>query len=87
MLPLESKATLLIDGSEVDVSRKTTNYNPNKVQLRATDVTKDIRYIEVFFIGAFRIKIAIFVNGEPVFEEPISWADKMHAKFFRLISA
>lgn len=87
MFPLESKATLLIDGSEVDFSREFANYNPNKAQLRATDVTEDIRYVEVFFIGVFRIKIAIFVNGEPVFQEPISWADKMQAKFFRLFSA
>ncbi len=82
MFPLESKATLLIDGSEVDVSRELLVYNPNKPMLRAINITENIQSVEVFVIGVFRIKIAIFVNGEPVYQEAISWADKMQIKLF-----
>ena len=56
--------------------------NPKKVLLSKYEVSDEIKSIEVFAAGAFKIKISIMVNGDIVFADKLSLIDRFANIFF-----
>ena len=56
--------------------------NPNKAMLSKSEVSDDIKSIEVFAAGVFTMKISIMVNGEIVLKDSLSLIDRFANIFF-----
>ena len=56
--------------------------NPKKVLLSKYEVSDDIKSIEVYAAGFFKIKISILVNGNIVFSDKLSLIDRFANIFF-----
>ena len=72
---MKGSADLYLDDEHLD---KNTDMmaNPKKVLLSKYEVSDEIKSIEVFAAGAFKIKISIKVNGEIVLAEKLSLMDR-----------
>jgi len=78
---MKGSADLYLDDEHLD---KNTDMvaNPKKVLLSKYEVSSDIKSIEVFAAGAFKIKISIMVNGDIVFADKLSLLDRFANIFF-----
>tara|TARA_Y100001958_G_C21172111_1_gene503678 strand:- start:899 stop:1249 length:351 start_codon:yes stop_codon:yes gene_type:complete len=56
--------------------------NPNKAMLFKSDVSDDIKSIEVFSAGLFSVKLLIMVNGVVVLQDKLSLLDRFAKSFF-----
>ena len=56
--------------------------NPNKAMLSKSEVSDDIKSIEVFSAGSFSIKLSIMVNGIVVLQDKLSLLDRFVKTFF-----
>ncbi len=72
---MKGSADLYLDDEHLD---KNTDMmaNPKKAILSKYEVSDEIKSIEVFAAGAFKIKISIKVNGEIVLAEKLSLMDR-----------
>ena len=72
---MKGSADLYLDDEHLD---KNTDMmaNPKKAILSKYEVSDEIKSIEVFAAGAFKIKILIKVNGEIVLAEKLSLMDR-----------
>lgn len=78
--PNKAKAALTIDGVECDVNTQFAAPTPAVPSLTAENFSEALKTVEVFFAGVFKIKIAILVNGEIVYEDKLSRLDQWHVK-------
>ena len=78
---MKGSADLYLDDEHLD---KNTDMiaNPKKVLLSKYEVSDEIKSIEVFAAGAFKIKISIMVNGDIVFADKLSLIDRFANIFF-----
>ena len=78
---MKGSADLYLDDEHLD---KNTDMvaNPKKVLLSKYEVSDDIKSIEVFAAGAFKIKISIMVNGDIVLADKLSLIDRFANIFF-----
>ena len=78
---MKGSADLYLDDEHLD---KNTDMiaNPKKVLLSKYEVSDEIKSIEVFAAGAFKIKIAIIVNGDVVLKDKLSLIDRFANIFF-----
>ena len=78
---MKGSADLYLDDEHLD---KNTDMmaNPKKVLLSKYEVSDEIKSIEVFAAGAFKIKIAIIVNGDVVLRDKLSLIDRFVNIFF-----
>ena len=78
---MKGSADLYLDDEHLD---KNTDMmaNPKKVLLSKYEVSEDIKAIEVFATGAFKIKISIMINGDIVFADKLSLVDRFANIFF-----
>ena len=78
---MKGSADLYLDDEHLD---KNTDMvvNPKKVLLSKYEVSEDIKSIEVFAAGAFKIKISIMINGDIVFADKLSLVDRFANIFF-----
>ena len=74
-------ADLYVDNEHLD---QNTNMlvNPNKATLSKSEVSDDIKSIEVFFAGFFSVKLSIMVNGVVVLQDKLSLLDRFAKTFF-----
>ena len=72
---MKGSADLYLDDEHLD---KNTDMmaNPKKAILSKYEVSDEIKSIEVFAAGAFKMKISIKVNGEIVLAEKLSLMDR-----------
>ena len=72
---MNGSADLYLDDEHLD---KNTDMmaNPKKALLSKYEVSDEIKSIEVFAAGAFKMKISIKVNGEIVLAEKLSLMDR-----------
>lgn len=72
---MNGSADLYLDDEHLD---KNTDMmaNPKKAILSKYEVSDEIKSIEVFAAGAFKMKISIKVNGEIVLAEKLSLMDR-----------
>ena len=78
---MKGSADLYLDDEHLD--RNTDMIaNPKKVLLSKYEVSDEIKSIEVFAAGAFKIKIAIIVNGDVVLKDKLSLIDRFANIFF-----
>ncbi len=78
---MKGSADLYLDDEHLD---KNTDMvaNPKKALLSKYEVSDDIKSIEVFAAGAFKIKISIMVNGDIVLADKLSLIDRFANIFF-----
>ena len=78
---MRGSADLYLDDEHLD---KNTDMmaNPKKVLLSKYEISDEIKSIEVFAAGAFKIKISIMVNGDIVFADKLSLMDRFANIFF-----
>ena len=78
---MKGSADLYLDDEHLD---KNTDMvaNPKKPLLSKYEVSDDIKSIEVFAAGAFKIKISIMVNGDIVLADKLSLIDRFTNIFF-----
>ena len=71
----KGSADLYLDDEHLD---KNTDMmaNPKKAILSKYEVSDEIKSIEVFAAGAFKMKISIKINGEIVLAEKLSLMDR-----------
>ena len=74
-------ADLYLDDIHLDQNTEML-VNPNKAMLSKSEVSDDIKSIEVFAAGALKIKISIMVNGKIVLQEKLSLVDRFAKLFF-----
>ena len=72
---MKGSADLYLDDEHLDKSTDMMA-NPKKAILSKYEVSDEIKSIEVFAAGAFKIKISIKVNGEIVLAEKLSLMDR-----------
>ena len=72
---MKGSADLYLDDEHLD---KNTDMmaNPKKAILSKYEVSDEIKSIEVFAAGAFKMKISIKINGEIVLAEKLSLMDR-----------
>ena len=72
---MNGSADLYLDDEHLD---KNTDMmaNPKKAILSKYEVSDEIKSIEVFAAGAFKMKISIKINGEIVLAEKLSLMDR-----------
>ena len=77
----KSSVDLYIDDEHLD---KNTDLkaNPNIAILSKFEFSEDIKSIEVYAAGTFKIKISIMINGEIVLQDKLSFIDKLVNIFF-----
>ena len=74
-------ADLYLDNEHLDQNTEML-VNPNKAMLSKSEVSDDIKSIEVFAAGVFTMKISIMVNGEIVLKDSLSLIDRFANIFF-----
>ena len=75
-------ADLYIDDEHLDQNTDMLP-NPNKAMLSKSEVSDDIKSIEVFSAGAFSVKLSIMVNGVVVLQDKLSLLDIFTKHFFQ----
>ena len=78
---MKGSADLYVDDEHLD---KNTDLiaNPNIALLSKYEFSEDIKSIEVYAAGNFKVKISIMVNGEIVLQDKLSFLDRLVNKFF-----
>ena len=74
-------ADLYLDDIHLDQNTEML-VNPNKAMLSKSEVSDDIKSIEVFLAGSFSIKLSIMVNGIVVLQDKLSLLDRFVKTFF-----
>jgi hypothetical protein len=74
-------ADLYLDDIHLDQNTEML-VNPNKAMLSKSEVSDDIKSIEVFSAGSFSIKLSIMVNGIVVLQDELSLLDRFVKTFF-----
>ena len=74
-------ADLYLDDIHLDQNTEML-VNPNKAMLSKSEVSDDIKSIEVFSAGSFSIKLSIMVNGIAVLQDKLSLLDRFVKTFF-----
>ena len=74
-------ADLYLDNEHLDQNTEML-VNPNKVMLSKSEVSDDIKSIEVFSAGFFSVKLSIMVNGVVVLQDKLSLLDRFAKTFF-----
>ena len=72
---MKGSADLYFDDEHLDQNTDMVA-NPKKALLSKYGVSDDIKSIEVFTAGAFKIKISIKVNGDIVLQDKLSLIDR-----------
>lgn len=78
LFPTKAFAVLTIDDVECDVDREFRTPDPAKALLRADNFSEKLESVEVYFAGVFKVKIAILVNGDVIYEDKLSKLDQWH---------
>ena len=74
-------ADLYLDDIHLDQNTEML-VNPNKAMLSKSEVSDDIKSIEVFSAGTFSVKLSIMVNGVVVLQDKLSSLDRFAKTFF-----
>ena len=74
-------ADLYIDNKHLDQNTDML-VNPNKAMLSKSEVSDDIKSIEVFLAGFFSVKLSIMVNGVVVLQDKLNLIDRIAKTFF-----
>ena len=74
-------ADLYLDNKHLDQNTDIF-VNPNKAMLSKSEVSEDIKSIEVFAAGFLSIKLSIMVNGVVVLQDKLSLLDRFAKSFF-----
>ena len=74
-------ADLYLDNEHLDQNTEML-VNPNKAMLSKSEVSHDIKSIEVFLAGFFSLKLSIVVNGVVVLQDKLSFLDRFAKTFF-----
>ena len=77
----KSSADLYANGEHLDNSTKVMA-NPNNLILSKYDYSKDIKSIEVYGAGIFKVKMSMMVNGEIVFQDELNFFERLVNKLF-----
>ncbi len=77
----KGSANLYLDNEHLDQNTEML-VNPNKVMLSKSEVSDDIKSIEVFSAGFFSVKLSIMVNGVVVLQDKLSLLDRFAKSFF-----
>ena len=77
----KGSADLYLDDEHLD-QNKDMLVNPNKAMLSKSEVSDDIKSIEVFSAGAFSVKLSIMVNGVVILQDKLSLLDRFAKTFF-----
>ena len=77
----KGSADLYLDNEHLDQNTEML-VNPNKAMLSKSEVSDDIKSIEVFSAGSFSIKLSIMVNGIVVLQDKLSLLDRFVKTFF-----
>ena len=77
----KGSADLYLDNEHLDQNIEML-VNPNKAMLSKSEVSDDIKSIEVFSAGFFSIKLSIMVNGVVVLQDKLSLLDRFVKTFF-----
>ena len=77
----KGSADLYLDNEHLDQNTEML-VNPNKVMLSKSEVSDDIKSIEVFSAGFFSVKLSIMVNGVVVLQDKLSLLDRFAKSFF-----
>ena len=77
----KSCADLYLDNQHLDQNTEML-VNPYKAMLSKSDVSEDIKSIEVFAAGFFSIKLSIMVNGVVVLQDKLNLIDRIAKTFF-----
>ena len=77
----KGSADLYLDNEHLDQNTDIL-VNPNKVMLSKSEVSDDIKSIEVFSAGFFSVKLSIMVNGVVVLQDKLSLLDRFAKSFF-----
>ena len=77
----KGSADLYLDNEHLDQNTDML-VNPNKAMLSKSEVSDDIKSIEVYAAGFFKIKISILVNGDIFFSDKLNLIDRFANSFF-----
>ena len=77
----KGSADLYLDNEHLDQNTDML-VNPNKAMLSKSEVSDDIKSIEVFLAGFFSPKLSMVVNGVVVFQDKLSLIDRFAKTFF-----
>jgi len=77
----KGSADLYLDNQHLDQNTDML-VNPNKAMLSKSEVSDDIKSIEVFSAGFFSVKLSIMVNGVVVLQDKLSLLDRFAKSFF-----
>ena len=78
---MKSSTDLFIDDEHID--KNTDKFaNPNIPLLAKKELSEDIKSIEVFAAGMFKVKILIMVNEENIYQDKLSIMDRLANKVF-----
>ena len=77
----KGSADLYIDNEHLDQNTDML-VNPTEAMLSKSEVSDDIKSIEVFSAGFFSIKLSIMVNGVVVLQDKLSLLDRFVKTFF-----
>ena len=77
----KGSADLYLDDEHLDQNTDML-VNPNKAMLSKSEVSDDIKSIEVFSAGFFSVKLSIMVNGVVVLQDKLNLIDRIAKTFF-----
>ena len=77
----KGSADLYLDNEHLDQNTDML-VNPNKAMLSKSEVSDDIKSIEVFSAGFFSVKLSIMVNGTVILQDKLSLLDRFAKLFF-----
>ena len=77
----KGSADLYIDNEHLDQNTDML-VNPTEAMLSKSEVSDDIKSIEVFLAGVFSVKLSIMVNGVVVLQDKLSLLDRFIKTFF-----
>ena len=77
----KGSADLYLDNEHLDQNTDML-VNPNKAMLSKSEVSDDIKSIEVFLAGFFSPKLSMMVNGVVVLQDKLSLIDRFAKTFF-----
>ena len=81
LVEMKGSEHLYIDDEHLD---KNTDLiaNPNIALFSKYEFSEDIKSIEVYAAGTFKVKISIMINGEIVLQDKLSFVDRLFKAFF-----
>ena len=77
----KGSADLYLDNEHLDQNIDML-VNPNKAMLSKSEVSEDIKSIQVFSAGAFSVKLSVMVNGVMILQDKLSLLDRFIKTFF-----